>query len=1840
MAAVGVLRKMCDIFKLATSSVEVLEQYLAHAPAPSFRMISRQGTEGVENQIHRETDVQIRDTQNQIIELIEPASMGNNANGSYLSNSIYGYDFVVSTTQASINTGLRQWLARGDHPVKYMYYLVDDYGNPTVEKTREELLTLSGGIDPFDIPGGTTPDDPRVSKLTEIRFNVGLRIKMGLPPGITPANLPAVVSLGGSADSVGFRLFCSEFSIVQNTPGGWVPGRWDVWSQPLGESWYFETSVNLLMANLNDKLDTPYLNDNPDVKAQLLEQLRNMSGTAYSLQQLLFDLDTAVLQTVPTIAGVPPGSPAEQVLLKSFILVYSKGAQEKGLPLLSITAVAQAPDPSPLQLTNFERQVSPLKEDGKPIDKPTPEQQNATTLDHLCMTSHKTLPPPVPFDWNWVDLDDVDSYSGTISINRNTMAQYVLDDILPKARSCCVSFDVKVTTNWKGQVSYELWHYPGQEPQTSRITPSGQKAIEISYSGGAYDEDRWGAFYGDMRATSEFTADVMFVDNTFIVQQYARIYVNVNYNGTRVGIDVYKMTIVDNYVMSVDQNGGLQWQKTRMELKNEAEDPDVVGITVLFPGINNFVDDINHDLAILMSGSMREIPFNGLRSFVFPGSRVFTYQGVRFSAHQDLVAAITYVEPHQNQEASRINSSFTLTHSSDLMQNYLRSQVVSPDERFEALQTDSGLCLLFSIDTAQSFRVIEEQNGTATGWQVKNLSSDLIKEQFPGQQAVVSTFEVGQNVTNGSISLAMAVAANGSDNLFVSLQNDSVDTSWTDQPTWTHLPFDAVGDQPSTMTIAGIFFAESAGQDQYFMVDIDRSQDKVNKHIMRYYVSPSKSPGRYWTKHDVPVDIESGTYQSCVGRKSKFDGVDGIYTSGQTANMPQLVYVPMVNEWGSGPPLPIRLSLPGGQLPSAITAARHDTYTGGNIYGTTDLYAISSDTLYRFPVDEQYDGAEAKALFSNSFLSNTSTLLSMTQYGVTTLWGINGSQEVYYLSCMTAQAADPGSWSTPVPILTRVDHIAAYINRVDGGNTIFAAGGQKLYRLTQASETMAKIWRPQELNVQAPQDLKPQVINSYTTTVTVAAANNMPVEGAEIAITAESSTPVYMNGLYYMLGQSPTTVATDLRGSLTIVEATEDLQAATLTVSVVGSSESLVISPMDDPMEKIMSLDNNDTLRTATIPEQTTAGGVVGPVRQVPLVPRSVSQADSQTVATILRKINEESTQIPAARAVTGSPYRRWRHKHGRRVIPSNMFRSSWNDIAIAFGDLYRWLKNGLQATWDWFWDSVSDAWHLMVKVGDKIYHALLDTAEAIVCAVQWLFDTIKTGITELIRYVEFLFEWDDIRRTKDVLHNIAKQGLQHFALDGLNSAKEGFNSSYQTAQNLLSTWAGVANWDDLGHAAQVPAVDSGTNPTASQTSASLLLATHFSNNASSMNILGTQNLLVGDDSQPLFDALLEAISEKGGVLSDIYRRLQTVTQNLGSKSVGDVIKEIAVILAQGLLSEVKVVFDALVDVLSALAQSALELLDTEIYIPVVSDILDLLGVRRLSLLDLFTWIGAVAFTVVHKIVYDQEPFPENEQTNAIIAASDWETLRSVIEQGSKIQQESVGSGKKLGASLEKTVFIACHATSGFTLFSGNFLSALEAESTTGENPFSIPATIAKIIATGMQVGGDALVPVYPVENTAVSTLSFVTGGLGLLNGVFFSGSVQKRIAAPSSGFAGMLLNDGRATSSIIDAILTFPALFVTGWHFYELSKKPASAERSAAIVGEVTNLTLYVSRISYAVAVNDPDEVSKQIPIGIMAASRVVASALQTAEAFLDISALEKGSLEAPEEKDDAKAQ
>ncbi|PLN82102.1 hypothetical protein BDW42DRAFT_200598 [Aspergillus taichungensis] len=1064
----------------------------------------------------------------------------------------------------------------------------------------------------------------------------------------------------------------------------------------------------------------------------------------------------------------------------------------------------------------------------------------------------------------------------------------------------------------------------------------------------------------------------------------------------------------------------------------------------------------------------------------------------------------------------------------------------------------------------------------------------------------------------------MAVRSGDTDTLFVSLGNSNSETAWIQNPRWTRVPFDAAGSSSTGTTIRSILFTETSGSKEYLIVDIDRSATSTTKEIERYHVDMTKADGHYWVKHDVPVDISSGDYQSCIGRVKK-GRVDGVYTSGRIEGSPQLVYVPIVNVYGDTAPAPRRLQLPNGAVPSAIASARNGPDAVADLRTTTDLYVASGSKLYWFAADAQKDGSSGALLLEDAVFSQTTTLIATTHDGVTTIWGKNGNNQVYYLSCPTSQVALPGSWSVPVPLLTGIEHLSAYVNRVDGGKTVFASGGNDLFRI-EAGLTGSKLWKPQKISIAAQSEEKAIPYKSYTSTLQVTDENDLPADKATVSITTPARTPVFINGLYYVLSQTPVQVVTDRTGSVTVVEATEDINAAVLTVSCNGGSPQEV-NPMAKSYDKLTALNTEGALRGATVPETITAGGVVGPVSYVPIVDASTSDEDVQGVAAGLDHLQDAYAEAQSQPGVSLKCF-------NKGVIPATLFYSSGSgrglgdDIAIAAGDLFQWLKSGVEHIVDIIKDAATDTWHFIARIAGKVYNAILDTVEAVIGAIEWVFNAIKTAIEDLIRFIQFLFEWDDISRTKYAMTNIARLYVQA-QVEAIPDAKASFNAGIASLKETLATWAGT-DYSALGEAASQPASSSASNPSKGQTSGSQLLAHHFRNNAENLTIQGDTRALkdVGDGAQEIIDVLLSALSQEGTILSETYTQLKDLASNFSDMSVADVLKQLLLILGDAVLDSTQVVVDALMDVLHTLAASAVALIDTKIHIPVISDILNAIGVPDISFLDLFMWITAVGFTVVYKIAKGEAPFPNNDDTKRITSATSWSELAALFSQPSKLayattqdKDDTINLASILPQSAQDAVFIGGHATAGFIIMMGDFLNVFEAQALTGDNAFALTAAIAGILAAAFQGSTDFLVPKYPVTNTAVKAVSYATLTATIAAKLIFSGPGQKHFAAKCNWFA---VGDGRATGAIVNTVLVFPALCVSGWHFHELSQIPESNQRSAAIVAEVSNLTSYVSRVAYATAVNDYEETTRLVAIGVMAVSNVATAGLQTAEAFL----------------------
>lgn len=1718
------------------------------------------------------------------------------------------------------------------------------------------------------------------------------------------------------------RTCCADYDIP-NT--GWGnKGSWKWFKQPSGSPWYIKTQTNLLNSALDKNLDTPYFHSHPEERDALRRKLDNLSGSAFSLQQLLFNLESAVAQTVPNFVGVTDQA-ANYLLGACFIKLWSQVAKEHGLPLVGVTAVAHHPDGSPLRLTALERWVSPVVDpsSGEQIKDPSELQLSATTLNYLCATDGHKLPGASSFNWNWIEPKDVTQSSGVIAIKRSTMAEFLTNQMLPQARSSCIEPWSKVEAkDVVGTVKYSWSFSPGQEPKIT-ITDEGPLVAKLDYSKKSKSSSKMALTYGELSFSSTYSCTIVFGGydesvkppvytggNTFTIVQNLTIGVYVQWSETGRGADIVKKTLSDEYVISVDANGGLTSSPTgKSTSTDKSEKIDVGWLVNAFTGVGDMLEDVKKQSGDFLNAQIHSIPFNQIKNFVFPGAKVFSYKEAEFSKFSDLACLITYVnptdsqlkpralaeptpaesEPHvmelsevpplaahimelraeeisemqeegaqeesapesttdnvgsftidkgekepetegtsvshtsrsfgTNLESEGLEESASITTSTDLMLNYVQGELVKPQGKFRALQTTDGTALLFAIDSSGVFHVFKETLGqTQTGWRATDMSSKTVKDKFPSG-AMARTFGVGQSVMNeNTISLAMSVRSNGSDTLFLSLLNSPSSTSgWISNPNWKSIPFDAE-DPPSSIQITNIYISETEQDQQYIMVDILRDPKSSLKATSRYVVDPFSTSGVRWTPRTLPFEIEEGTYESCLGRVANAF-VDGIYTAGTVKGVAQLAYVPLFNSSGNAAPMPTRLPLPNKTVASAIASARYDD-KDSSFFGTTDLYAIGESTLYRWDPEQQLDdNTVGTALLTNSVFAGTDSLIALIHNKITTIFGKNASNVVYYTSCHVDQLANPTSWSAPVPVLQGMERITSYINLKDGGNTVFAAGGRKIQKLTQATNTVSKLWHAQPIMLETSPESKAIKFNSYTSTIQVKGKDDLPVVGAELVLTTDAHTPVYIDGLYYILSTIPVTVPVNQSGQVIIIQATDSIVGATIHVKLGSTTET--INPMAKSFAKLAKLSDKKALKDARIRTNTTAGGVIGTPKTTSLV--SASDADLEAAASSMQLLTEAYNKNHSK--TTESTLRMVAPVSSAVVTTRGSTTVDLGDyISVAAGDLFNWLKTGVQKVINVIKNAATGVWEFIVKIGKQVYRAVLNTVDAVVGAVEWVFNKIKTGIKDLIRYIEFLFDWDDIRRTKQVMHNLVKFYMMDM-VSGIETAKSEFDNCISGAQKAVADWAGIKDWTSLGDSASKPPSGNASDPTKNQTSGSQMMAGHFRNQGDKITM--PKGMPEVSLVQKLVDDMLKAMASQGAVFTETFKHLKELAAEFLELSLADILKRLAGIIVEAVLGTTQVVVDAMLDVLHQLAGTIVDVLDTKIHIPIISDILNAIGVPDISFLDLFTWVGAAGITIIFKVVSGKAPFAENDKTRALIDAKDWNEFSSVLKapvvmmsatatDSLSVREYKGPIGIDVPKQVGQSIYSAGHAIAGFIAFTGNFLFFAEAMDVSPINAFGMPSAIMGVIGAAAAGGADFLVAKMPIENKAVSVLRKVTTVTTIMSKLIFSGPGQKYLATGPLSF--LKANDNRKVGAVFNTVLVFPALFCSCYHFYELSKKPASKERSLAIIGETSSMVQYVGRISYCVAIFDPDPVTRIIPASVMAGSNVVMFGLETAGAVI----------------------
>ncbi|RLL93208.1 hypothetical protein CFD26_100308 [Aspergillus turcosus] len=543
---------------------------------------------------------------------------------------------TVATTQISINAILLEFLSQITEPTVTACYVYGKKSSSTIPIDYHTLIQEANGADPFSVPDGSDPKNNQdLIKLQNVQFVGAFRATVGLPSGVDPADLPDLVTLGADTSQVLFNLLCSDFTVV-GFGGSIYDLDWLNQSQASEALWTFASQVDMRFSTV----DQDAYNKLPPA---VQNELENLSGTAFSVQQLLFNLDNAGLLSTPSIANIPSGSPLWDLLESTFVSQYFTQMQSSGQPLLGVGVVQQTPPTASLNLTDLNFAVSPyVDQNGQPYSNPTDAQKQMATLNYLCAINNN-LPPAVQFNWNWVDISDQSNFDGVVSVNRNDFAAYLAGPMAAYASQYCIQPTCHV--DFDGTSIVFSCSLQNNSPNVTAVL-SGDNVMTMSYIG--TDSDSKVIDYNtsaSLQITATYTMNMFFSGTRVTITQQQVIYVNIQGSMTR-GADgnMVDTTITDTYDLYIDEGGNLGCSCTSQTVINPTF-PPISPIRNFFTGLGDISQKILGEIQDFQGGQLSDMPLAPFQKFVFPGGNTFTFKNVQFSNNQDLVTAITYQDP-------------------------------------------------------------------------------------------------------------------------------------------------------------------------------------------------------------------------------------------------------------------------------------------------------------------------------------------------------------------------------------------------------------------------------------------------------------------------------------------------------------------------------------------------------------------------------------------------------------------------------------------------------------------------------------------------------------------------------------------------------------------------------------------------------------------------------------------------------------------------------------------------------------------------------------------------------------------------------------------------------------------------------------------------------------------------------------------------------------------------------------------------------------------------------------------------------------------------------------------
>ncbi|KAL9106679.1 MAG: hypothetical protein Q9227_008331 [Pyrenula ochraceoflavens] len=301
--------------------------------------------------------------------------------------------------------------------------------------------------------------------------------------------------------------------------------------------------------------------------------------------------------------------------------------------------------------------------------------------------------------------------------------------------------------------------------------------------------------------------------------------------------------------------------------------------------------------------------------------------------------------------------------------------------------------------------------------------------------------------------------------------------------------------------------------------------------------------------------------------------------------------------------------------------------------------------------------------------------------------------------------------------------------------------------LQQASDT--GIWRPEPFYM--PSNNTNFEVESYTITLKVSGADSLPLTSGRAFVASASSVEATLNGVSCTLTPDGDWYDVDDAGSLDFIVPTQSLGAQSLEITkLVDSQGNKVALPqrfVHDPAMKPMQNMYNKMKSYKDAKELAAAKTGDGSS----LFTNTPDSKDLEGAVKCFQTLSDAYAKMP--RDGTSTLVRGYK----RAEAVAEATNAKVEEVSM---DAWHWLKSKIHDAVDWFVDTAGKAWKFVCKLGGKVWQFVLDCAEKICEAATWVWDKIKVGWQKLKDFVGFLFNWSDIKETKNTISALLTAGI------------------------------------------------------------------------------------------------------------------------------------------------------------------------------------------------------------------------------------------------------------------------------------------------------------------------------------------------------------------------------------------------------------------------------------------------------------------------------------------------